>query len=422
MLCGAASFNSGDRQLLTILLEPIKHDLGVSDTAMGLLTGMGFAACYFIAGIPLAVWADRGVRRDVVACCLAVWSVMTALCGFAQNFLQMAATRAGVAIGEAGGNPASHSLVMDFYPPAKRATALAALIGSQAFGIALGLALGGWLSVIFNWRMVFILASIPGLAWALLLRLTVREPARGASDIMQEAPAKTPLLKSLAELWRFKSIRVLLAMAGVGSFNGFAILGWSPTFFMRVHNMRADQLGYKIGLASATGLILGNLLAGWLSDKLGTKDVRWYMRVAGFASFLAMPFVLLFLFAPNPYLALVGLACTQLLLTAFMPPLFTMALTLSPTRLRATTSMLMGLALYVVGLGFGPLVIGMLNDALASVYGTHAVRFSLLVELISLATCGALALLANRWLVRELEEATAIRLSGAKAAVDGAAR
>jgi MFS family permease len=284
-----------------------------------------------------------------------------------------------VAIGEAGGNPASHSLVMDFYPPAKRATALAALIGSQAFGIALGLALGGWLSVIFNWRMVFILASIPGLAWALLLRLTVREPARG-------------------------------------------VLGWSPTFFMRVHNMRAEQLGYKIGLASATGLILGNLLAGWLSDKLGTKDVRWYMRVAGFASFLAMPFVLLFLFAPNPYLALVGLACTQLLLTAFMPPLFTMALTLSPTRLRATTSMLMGLALYVVGLGFGPLVIGMLNDALASVYGTHAVRFSLLVELISLATCGALALLANRWLVRELEEATAIRLSGAKAAVDGAAR
>ena len=405
LLCGMAAFNAGDRQLLSIMIEPIKHDLGITDTGIGVLTGVGFALCYFIAGIPLAMWADRGLRRNVVAFCLTVWSVMTAISGLTQNFAQMAAARAGVAIGEAGGNPASHSMIMDLFPPQRRATAIAIFIASQSAGIAGGLALAGWLSSLFSWRAVFIICGVPGILWALVILLTVKEPPRGSGE--PRPGIQEPILRSIAELWKLKSMRIMLVMAMFGSFNGYAILAWSPAFFLRVHDLTAAELAPRIGLATATGLILGNYLSGRISDALASRDLRWYMRVSGFGSLLAVPFLLVFLFSPDLNLALIGLSGTQLLLTTFMPPLFTVSLTLAPARLRATTSMMMGMALYVVGLSFGPLVIGMLNDHWTPTFGQMAVRFSLLIEIFTLTICGLLCLLANRWIVADAERAKA---------------
>ncbi|WP_327753989.1 MFS transporter (plasmid) [Sphingobium sp. SJ10-10] len=218
-----------------------------------------------------------------------------------------------------------------------------------------------------------------------------------------------PLLRSMAELWKLKSMRILLLMAMFGSFNGYAILTWSPAFFIRLHGLTAAELAPRIGVATATGLFLGNIMAGRISDVLGARDLRWYMRVSGFGSILAVPFLFVFLFSNNVYAALAGLGATQLLLTTFMPPLFTISLTLAPVRLRATTSMMMGMALYVVGLSFGPLIIGMLNDWLTPAEGITAVRHSLLIVAATLTLCGLLSLLANRWIVADAQAATATR-------------
>ena len=182
ILCLVGIVNFVDRQILAILLEPIKTDLGVSDTAMGLLSGIAFSAFYVIAGIPIARMVDRGSRRNVLVGCLTVWSLATVLCGFVQNFVQLALARIGVASGEAGGGPATQSLLADLYPVSQRATVIGIWLAAQAIGIAFGLFFGGWLNTAFDWRIAFIVVGLPGLLLAVGIHLTVKDPPRGMAD------------------------------------------------------------------------------------------------------------------------------------------------------------------------------------------------------------------------------------------------
>ncbi len=200
-------FNFIDRSILGILLEPIKQDLGASDTAMGFLGGIAFAAFYTILGIPIARMADKGVRRNVIVVCLTIWSVATALCGLAQNFVQLLFARMGVAVGEAGGSPPSHSMISDLFPADKRATALAIYALGIPIGSMIGNLGGGWINEWFDWRTAFFVVGLPGVALALFVRFTVREPPRGVAegiDVKQEAP---PLMAVLKHLWELKSFR-----------------------------------------------------------------------------------------------------------------------------------------------------------------------------------------------------------------------
>src|SRR5215475_3819007 len=192
-------FNFIDRQILAILLQPIKEDLKISDTALGFLTGFAFALFYTIAGLPLARIADRWVRRSLIALSLATWSIMTAASGLARGFTDLALARIGVGIGEAGATPPAHSLLSDYFPPEKRATVLALYASGIYVGVGLGFWLGGWINDAYGWRAAFFVVGLPGVAMALLVRLTVREPVRGMSE-PQPVSARDYTMK---QTWRF---------------------------------------------------------------------------------------------------------------------------------------------------------------------------------------------------------------------------
>jgi MFS family permease len=226
-----------DRQVLSVFIDPIKEEFGVSDTAMGLLIGFAFALFYTFAGIPIARWADRGNRRTIIAIGLAVWSAMTAVCGLTRSFLQLALARIGVGVGEAAGSPPAHSLISDYFPPEKRATAL----GIYAWGVYVGSALaylgGGYLRAHFDWRTAFLCLGIPGLAFALIVRFTVREPPRGISE-RGAAPAQTTTFgETLRHLLGCRSWVTLVAGSCFLSLTGYGVLMWGYPFFGRVHGM-----------------------------------------------------------------------------------------------------------------------------------------------------------------------------------------
>lgn len=257
-------FNFIDRQLLAILLQPIKEDLQVSDTAMGFLTGFAFAVFYTFAGIPLARVADRWVRRSLIALSLATWSVMTAVSGLARGFPDLALARIGVGIGEAGCTPPAHSLLSDYFPPEKRATVLSLYAIGVYVGVGIGFWLGGWIHDAFGWRTAFFVLGLPGVALALLVRITVSEPPRGLSERHVVSDRDYQIRETCQFLATLPTgYRIGLA-AAFHAFASYGLGAWIPTFFVRVHHMTPGELGQWLSWILALG---------------GHRSVQW--RLAG---------------------------------------------------------------------------------------------------------------------------------------------
>lgn len=398
VVCLVGVFNLLDRQIITILLEPIKHSFGASDTAMGFLVGMAFAGFYLAASFPIARWVDRGVRRSIMALCLGVWSFMTMLGGFSPSFAFLATTRIGVAIGEAGATPAIHSIISDLYPLEKRGAALGVLNGMQSVGIALGVFLGGWLADAYSWRVALIAVGLPGLLLALLVRFTVAEPPRGMSDAQAAPEAIPPLREVFTHLWKIKSYRCFVLIATFGALTGYGILGWGPTFFIRVHDMTTAEVGLWFGLSTVAGLFIGNVLCGFLADWLGKKDLRGYMWVAAAGPLLSLPFGILTLLWPHSGGAFVSYFIFFVLFSVHLPPSQAMVQNVAPQRMRGTAIVILAVMQTFVGIGMGPIIVGIGNDLLASTFGSGAVRYSLLFVMIWALFASACALLATRWL------------------------
>jgi predicted MFS family arabinose efflux permease len=392
LLCLVALFNYVDRQILVILLESVKKDLGVSDAAMGLLTGTTFSVFYLAGSIPLARMADLGVRRNVLAGALLVWSGMTAVCGFAQSYIHLALARAGVAAAESAAIPVSHSLLSDLYPPARRATVFGILMAAGSIGIAAGLYLGGWVNQHYGWRMAFFVVGIPGIVVALVLRFTVQEPQR------QRALAGQGGVRQLLETPLFV---MLLVMSGLGGLAVYSTLGWMPTFLMRVHGMNTAQVGWQIGLAIALGNAGGHLAAGYLGDRLAQKNIRWYAGVSSIGSLLAVPFALISLFTPNASISVWSAFAWIFFMSAWYTPTYALAFRIASVKTRAQASAFITGSSVLVGLGIGPLLVGALNDHLKMQYGTDAVRYSLLtvVAVLLLLACGyaVVAAMVSTW-------------------------
>jgi predicted MFS family arabinose efflux permease len=371
--------NFVDRQVLAILLEDIKADLQVSDTALGLLSGLAFALFYTLAGIPIARWADRGSRRLIVSLGLALWSGMTALSGLTQNFVQLALARVGVGVGEAAGSPPSHSLISDYFPPERRATALSIYAMGIYVGVMLGYLAGGWLNQAFDWRTAFIVVGLPGIPLALLVRFTVREPPRGLSE---RGPVDTREV-GLPEVARFllarRSFVYLVSAASFQSLSGYAVLAWGPTFLVRVHGMTSGEIGVWVGLITGLGGASGAYLGGRLTDHLAARDVRWTMWLPALVSLLGVPFAIPFLLLDDRQLALAAFLPFYVLGAMYVGPLWSMAQNLVKVRMRALASALLLFILNLVGLGLGPLLVGFLNDLLEPRFGSDAIRYSLLV-------------------------------------------
>jgi predicted MFS family arabinose efflux permease len=372
--------NFVDRQVLAILIDPIKADLGVSDTAMGLLVGLAFAVFYTVAGIPIARWADTGSRRAVIVFSLTLWSLMTAASGLAKSFLALALARIGVGVGEAGGTPPSHSLLSDYFPPERRATALALYGNGIYVGAGLGILAGGLLEQAFgDWRSAFLAVGLAGLPLALLVRFTVPEVARGASE--GRVAAAGPAV-SFGAVMRFlfakRSFSWLVVGACFQSVSGYGILNWGAVFLGRVHGLSYAEIGTWLGLTIMLGGCAGVSLGGLLADRLGRRDARWYMRLPAVVSLAALPFALGFLLLGDPLPAMISFVPFYAISNMYVGPLWSTAQNLARPDMRATASALLLFILNIAGLGVGPTLVGVLNDLLHASQGELAVRWSLL--------------------------------------------
>ena len=368
-----------DRQILSVLLEPIKQELAVSDTAMGLLTGLAFALFYTTAGIPIARWADRGSRRNVVIVGVVVWSAMTAVSGLARNFWQLALARIGVGVGEATLSPAAHSLISDAFPPERRATALGVYNIGGNVGIMLGFMLGGWIGETFGWRTAFLVVGLPGLAAALLVRVMLREPVRGGLEGIADEDDEASIVDVLRHMLSQPTFRHLCLSSGLYAFAAYGFTIWGATFLIRVHGMSLTDTGIAMGLIQGIGGGLGTYMGGALADRFARKDERFLVWVPAVGGAFALPLLVVFLFWPDRSGALAAYALAMVFSVFFVGPCYAIAQGLARLRMRAQAAAILMFAINLIGLGIAPLAVGILNDSLASTYGDEAIRYSLMI-------------------------------------------
>jgi predicted MFS family arabinose efflux permease len=383
-------FNFVDRQILSVLLEPIKREFSLSDTQLGLLGGIAFALFYSIVGFPMAWLADRFNRRNIIAVALGLWSAMTAVCGLATGFPSLFLARVGVGIGEAGGMPPSYSLISDYFPPERRGTALAVFGMGIPLGVLTGFLLGGWVNEFFGWRAAFRVVGIPGIIVALVVGLTLREPPRGIFDGERSVGAPPSIWATARHLWARPACRHL-CMAG--ALYGLAAWGagvWQPSFFMRVHGMSSGEAGTWLalvfGLSGATGAFVG----GALSDRLyrATGDARWYTWISAGGVLVSIPFVFLVYTWPTPVPALLFLIVPTIFGHMYLGPSMALLLGIAGARRRAVASAIYALILNLLSMGFGPLLIGLSSDHLQPRFGNAGLRYSILT-LVVVATSWA---------------------------------
>ncbi|MFV3127149.1 spinster family MFS transporter [Niveispirillum sp. KHB5.9] len=398
MIMVVAFLSYVDRQIITILIQSIKADLGLSDTQIGMLTGVFFSFFYMAAGVPLARISDRGNRRSLIAACVGFWSAMTMFCGMVGSYVQLAIGRMLVATGEAGSAPASYSMLADLFPPQQRTRVIALMSCGSAFGIAFGIYLGGTLNEVLGWRATFLIVGAPGILVALLFWLSVPEPAR--PDAGGGAAPPQPLIASMLSFLGLKTYRALIFIAILASISAFAMLSWMPAFLIRVHGMSTADVGLKMGTALALGLLLGNLCCGTMADKLGARDPRWLIWTTGIGLLACVPTGLLSLGWPGTDGAIGWYGLFTFFLGFWAPPVISIVMGLVVPRSRALAASTIPI-LQSVGGALGPLAVGMMSDALAPDHGVVALRYAMAVSLVGCLLGGIAALLGGRLLVRE---------------------
>jgi MFS family permease len=391
-----------DRSIVNILLEPIKREFQPSDTALGFLSGVAFAIFYATLGIPIARWADRGVRRDIIALALFLWSGMTALCGLARTFPQLVLARVGVGVGEAGCSPPAHSILSDYYPPEKRGTAFAIYALGIPIGTAFGYLTGGWMAETLGWRSAFLLVGLPGLVLALVVRLTLREPPRGHAEARRDAgPAPEPLAV-MRVMWRLGTFRHLAAAATLHAFVGYGVAAWNAAFLIRSHGMSVGEVGTWLALIGIVAGGLGTFLGGYLSDKLAPRDVRWSLWVPGVSTLIAVPFAVAFYLWPDVGVALAFAGIPVFFGAMYLGPTFALTQALAPLRMRAVASAFLLFLLNLIGLGLGPQGVGIASDLLAAELEEDSLRGALVLTVLFNLWSGLHYFLGTRTLAADL--------------------
>jgi MFS family permease len=400
--------NYFDRNLITILIEPIKQDLSLSDAQSGLLMGLAFALIYSLLGLPIARFADRARRVGVLSASLALWSAMTTLCGFATSFTTMFLARLGVGIGEAGGLPSTHALVGEYFPPQKRGGAMSIVAVGGSIGLLLGLIAGGLMHTAFGWRSAFMIAGAPGLIVALIFATTVREPPLP----QRSGEARQNLGEAMRTLWGRKSYVLLTFGLGIATIGAYGHQAWIPTFLIRSFEMTPGETGVFYGLASAPAALLGVLGGGFLVDWLSKKDARWPLWMTALSFFIMVPIALAFFLAPevpalkDQPLIVVALSIPIAMLgVMWTGPCFALIQNLAGSRLRATAAAAFMLVTNLVGLSLGPPITGFISDALAPMVGEDALRYALALMTIPYLGGVVLFLMATKTVKADLGEA-----------------
>lgn len=409
-------FSYIDRQVIAVLIEPIKHDFNATDTEMGLLSGLAFGLLYAVLGVPVGKLADKYNRRNIVAICCGLWSLATLACGIAAQFWQLLLARMSVAVGEAGGMAPSISAVSDLYPKERRSLVISLFMMGPHLGVLIGLALGAWIAQEYGWRHTFVFFGVPGMGLALLVWLLGKEPRRGAFDdaqaqalAQQEALAhkNESLWREVLRLLKVKAFRRLALACGLAGLAGYGYGVWTPSFLVRTHELTLAHAGLLFGVASGVGAVFGALFSGWLCDRLMRRDERWQLGLPALGVLLGLPCTLAFILWPAGGHWMLGslrvphaLAFAPLaaFFTSWWPSLSYSAVSqMVRASERAVAAALLNFFLTLLGSGFGPFVTGLLSDALLpSLGGDEALRWALAIVIALMLPSGLWMLGAMR--------------------------
>lgn len=396
--------NFADRQVVAILAQDIKTDLGLSDTEMGLLTGPAIALFYAVLGIPMAYVADRVHRVRLLALCLLLWSALTALGGAAKNLVQLAATRVGVSIAEAGGTPISASLLADYFPPDKRATALGIYSAASAVGVFFGFALGGIVNDAVGWRWAMVAAGAPGIVLAVLISLTLREPKRGAADpggVQAAKPATGSMWQTLRQLWSIREYRRIVIACSGANMSVYVLLSWAPSVALRSFDVTSGQVGIFMGLGIAALGAASLAGTGFMADALNKKSRVQPVRLIALFQYLVVPLMLATLFAPTFTLFMVTIALAYAAIVSNSSVAWSVTQNSTPPEMRASAAASMALIFNLVGLGLGPPLAGFISDQLTGQFGDESLRYALMLVAVSSLVAG---LLLSFWVVPAVKE------------------
>ncbi len=378
-------FSYMDRQIMSILVEPVKAEFHLTDAQMGLLGGLVFAIFYATLGIPVAALSDRINRRRIIAVSLALWSAFTVACGFAHNFVQLLLYRIGVGVGEAGSSPPSHSLIADLYPPEKRAGALAIYSLGVNVGAAAGTIIGGTVAHYYGWRMAFIAVGAPGILLALFVWLFVANPRRGESEPQPHDDSEKPgIWSGVKALATTRAALHLTAGFTLTSTVGYGLTYWGPAYYIRSFNFTMLDISAKItpilAIAGIAGVVFGGSLANWCARRWGLWSQA---TMIAFLKTIALPFAALLYLTNDPWVGLAAYFVSVLFASCYLGPTFSLIQTLAPVRMRALWASIILFVNNLIGLGLGPTAIGTLSDWLRPYYGDDSLRWALFIGLMA---------------------------------------
>mgnify|MGYP001829261140 FL=1 len=398
------TFNFIDRQIVGILAVPIKADLGLTDSQLGLMGGLAFALFYTGLGIPVAMLADRFSRTWIMTVALVIWSGMTAASGLATNFWQLFAARLGVGVGEAGGVAPAYSLISDYFPPNHRARAMSVYSFGIPIGSAIGIVFGGVIASMIDWRWAFFIVGLAGVAIAPIFRMTIKEPPRGQFDRHREA-VKPPGLKLIfSTLMTKRSFWLMSLGASFSSMMGYGVFFWLPSFFVRSYDLTLLNASLFYGAVLLIGGLAGIWVGGWLGDRFGQTQRSQYARIPAIAFLCTVPFYILAILSPTLTLAFFVLLVPTALGLAWLGPVISAIQHLVRPDMRATASAIFLFINNLIGIGLGTYAIGALSDTLTAQFGDESLRYSILAGTGFYIIAAALFLLASRWLERDWED------------------
>lgn len=371
--------NVVDRSLVSLLVEPIRRDLQLSDTQLGFITGIAFALFYATLGLPMARWADRGNRATITALAMGIWAFAVTMTLLVTNFAQLVIARVCAAVGEAGCTPPTYSLVGDYYPePAERSRAMAIYISGSTLSALVSLVLGGWLAEHYGWRMTLFIMGVPGALLAILIKLTIVEP-RIADGARERTTRSEPIGLVARRLWRNRTCRQLCFALIVINMISYGLSPWYAAFLMRSHGFGTAELGLWLGFIIAIAGTAAVLLGGYVSGTLLAGKERRQLELCGVTILLVIPFLLAFLLTSSRAAALAALIPLIMSANFFFGPVFALIQRLVSDDIRATAMAMILLAANLVGMGLGPQLIGVLSDLLRPAFAEESLRYAMLV-------------------------------------------